>query len=129
MCLMASVCVVVVGRIRWMLVVFVLFCGKICDESRITSFSPSLQNAPPIQGSQIQQQNPSLNISFLCRLHGEVRGQVRLEDSLPAAVIFSESCSRGTLACQTPIDTTVGTRLSDTFRFGKALQLKMMCSV
>lgn len=36
---------------------------------------------------------------------------------------------KGTLACQMPIDTTLWTRLSDTFRFGKALQWKMMFSV
>lgn len=36
---------------------------------------------------------------------------------------------KGTLVCQTPIDTTLWTRLSDTFRFGKALQWKTMRSV
>lgn len=48
----------------------------------------------PSRLSFCAQPNPSLKISFLCRLHPEVRGQVRLEDSLPGAAMDSESCSR-----------------------------------
>lgn len=36
---------------------------------------------------------------------------------------------KGTLVCQTPIDTTLWTRLSNRFRFRKPLQWKTMCSV
>lgn len=86
-----------------------------CKSSRFQSYSgyfPTLYLqcllfwwliGSPSRLSFCAQPNLSLKISFLCRLHMEVTGQVRLEDSLPEAAMDSESCSRALYRVRHPL--------------------------
>lgn len=156
MCLLVSNGVTVVGGIRWTLVVFVSFLWRdlwweqnslICPKPAKCTSHPRLSNPAGCKayservltlclvcGTLMTQRFPltvflcSTESLIECHLHrrggGQRSGTARGQP--PRSCDMFWILLKGTLACQTPIDTTVWTRLSDAFRFGKPLQLKML---
>lgn len=149
-----SICVTVVGGIRWILLVFVFFLWwdlwwqhnnliwpeptKCTSHPRLSELQiqrvpkPGLNVFPLFVFSILMTQRFHLTVftcstepliehlfSLLSALGGQRSGTARGQPPWSCDTFWI--LFKGTLVCQTPIDTTLWTRLSNRFRFRKPL--------